>query len=1774
MVNLDEPPFLAVGTEVSAKYKGTFCEAKIKKITKSVKCKVQYDNGSTTLVSDEIVKGPLKVGATVEVKCTDKKELVGARIKKIQDCSQYTVVFNDGDVTCLKRTALYLKTKRDSDTNSKLPLNKPENNCIPMQSVVYSRRNRQSNQSSGQEKISTEMDNKDIGKVVCVESNDKKKIRDNWFPGLVVAPTAQLTVKTNIEFDHLVRSFKDGKYYTISKKDISHFTKEIGARVENPTLKTAVEKAILYIDKDELPPHWDRDLLFGVEKNCVITDSEGILDDYSEEESIEEKDHFVAQLFKFMDDRGTPLNQIPVVHGKDVDLYKLFKVVNTLGGYNKVTKYKQWKIVSCHIGHSNSIYQIKQSYQTYLHSFEDFYRKLGCTMLSHPRGVRSRSRFSRNIIRDIDKSLPSTLTNDKKPLIKQESTDNKINKAEASVKENDDVFKDPMVIKKTTKTTKSEEKLLSKNNDDSKKGDKKKDDNNALRNKSSIKCDPDILDSNGSKIKKDNSKKEDITKPDSTESKKTEKRSYTRNLFGKSMRKNTKSEKIEKVQTIEPGLSSSRKMRSFKDHLKVVVVNVLTPFKKSKRGGAQAETLNKIKPDEDVPKLTRSKSKDDVSSKRKLSVLSDQALNLQVLVPNQSPLKKADGNERKRNVKKKIPEKDEKLISNNSNSVPIGSQAIIDKMMASTITVNDDLEVYYGDKHATTYDAKVLNVCDIEGELKYYVHYKGWNSRYDEWIDISRIASKSETPESGINNSAEPAKIEEKTDKLGKLPSPVSRTRRSITPSTPSNSQTKKSPVNARPTRTCTLVDRSLTTIDNSDSESEYLSNMVITKQYNKRSQAPKPIKTENEVHVKTESLESADNQKKTSHPKTYPSKEVLMQRNVPKSSKSCVFKVQSIKNEISIHCEQVTLNSPIDSIMPSSSNSTKSNLDFENVEIKRENCSNLQNESKIASTHLSPKENSETNNQSVSEIPKTFTCQCPYVRKIDTTGVIRDQWSSEDEDEMDYHIHSKECEQNLLNENPNFKISGTDFDLNKIRLEMRGLMPASLNSHSDIIHSSTPFNLNCIQQIKTEIPKSLPTEDVYEFKEPELCDIQNTTTVVEEKNHRFIENIDQPKLYNFEKPVELPKAIESFPQLDLIVENESVIPFESNSNSANSFDNNVEIDTKMIVTNEIEVSISQSQSEHGFCESENMVIMDSTYKTEILENSIDESCHIELSESEIKDEVLDFSMKPPETPPSTIFHMPETNDCVIVEEEDYDDDDETKLIIAETDKIDSESVVFESHHFLNEQAENSQMLSLQSQGIHQLSDMKSEYIISHDLKTETTLPKDTDDESTVSCNESIQNALIQSFQMYSHFENQPYMDNDDSTKSGYEFELSSKSPTTENVEAVVNEFINNTDNLNEYDLKDLQINEINDKSEREYNNIHPELQCREEIVDDESFNNALVIEYCQKSAEYDIHKSNDSKDFFDSIQQPVSNDGLYETDNYIDIKTSFFDERQTDIVKSVIFDNAPIRSDIYDGNIPTSSSYGHVLSTNENSIYDNPIPGSSKSCFSPEADVNNVLFCEETIPGSPTGLTEEQFEAQRKILMTQDEEREAATTMYSMNQSYHRSLLAAANTNNQADQYINVIPKEEVIDQTHLEFLAEVSSRNPSIEIKTENLVTESETIIREIKTEEKYHTRRKNSNYEYPTSSKRNKTAHVVSSIDLFPKLSETKIPMKDGKPLIAFTACMNSQQRQTLILAKISDLRKEYGSIKSRLSVIDRRRKRIKKRRRELLKLGIMN
>lgn len=245
----------------------------------------------------------------------------------------------------------------------------------------------------------------DIGKVVCVEAGDKKKTKDNWFPGLVVVPSAQPTVRINVREEFLIRSFKDGRYYTVPKKEILEFSREMGNRIENQALADAMDKALKYLDRDELPPHWERGPLFDLQ--LADSDSDGNYSDSSDDEPREEKDHFVAQLYKFMDDRGTPLNKNPAIANQDIDLYKLFRVVHKLGGYNRVTNQNKWRSVSIRLGyaHNHATYNsVKQAYKKFLLNFEEFYRKLGCTMIDHPRNAKKNR--GRSLIRDIDRATP------------------------------------------------------------------------------------------------------------------------------------------------------------------------------------------------------------------------------------------------------------------------------------------------------------------------------------------------------------------------------------------------------------------------------------------------------------------------------------------------------------------------------------------------------------------------------------------------------------------------------------------------------------------------------------------------------------------------------------------------------------------------------------------------------------------------------------------------------------------------------------------------------------------------------------------------------------------------------------------------------------------------------------------------------------------------------------------------------------------------------------------------------------------------------------------------------------------------------------------------------------------------------------------------------------------------------------------------------------------------------------------------------------------------
>ncbi|XP_010010103.1 PREDICTED: AT-rich interactive domain-containing protein 4B [Nestor notabilis] len=384
---IDEPPYLTVGTDVSAKYRGAFCEAKIKTAKRLVKVKVTFRHDSSTVeVQDDHIKGPLKVGTVVEVKNPDGT-YQEAVINKLTDASWYTVVFDDGDCS-----SLCLKGERhfaESETLDQLPLTNPEHFGTPVIGKKTNR-GRRSNHIPEEESSSSSSDEDEddrkqsdelLGKVVCVDcfSVDKKKAL--WFPALVVCPDCSDDIavkKDNI----LVRSFKDGKFVSVPRKDV----REISETSPKPDalLKQAFDQALEFRKSRTVPSNWKTELKedsSSSEAEEEEEDEKEKEDNSSEEEEEiepfpEERENFLQQLYKFMEDRGTPINKRPVLGYRNLNLFKLFRLVHKLGGFDNIESGAVWKQVYQDLGipvlNSAAGYNVKCAYKKYLYGFEEY----------------------------------------------------------------------------------------------------------------------------------------------------------------------------------------------------------------------------------------------------------------------------------------------------------------------------------------------------------------------------------------------------------------------------------------------------------------------------------------------------------------------------------------------------------------------------------------------------------------------------------------------------------------------------------------------------------------------------------------------------------------------------------------------------------------------------------------------------------------------------------------------------------------------------------------------------------------------------------------------------------------------------------------------------------------------------------------------------------------------------------------------------------------------------------------------------------------------------------------------------------------------------------------------------------------------------------------------------------------------------------------------------------------------------------------------------------
>ncbi|KAM9847780.1 AT-rich interactive domain-containing protein 4B [Aulostomus maculatus] len=395
MKTLEEPPYLTVGTDVSAKYRGAFCEAKIKTAKRLVKAKVTFKPDlSTAEVHDENIKGPLKVGAVVEVKNQDGV-YQEATINKLTDASIYTVVFDDGDEKTLRRSSLCLKGARhfaESETLDRLPLTNPEHFGTPVIGKKGNRGRRSNpiqeeelSSSSSEEEESDQRQNEDLfGKVVCVEgvaTGDKKKT--TWYPALVTSPDCHedVTMKKDNIF---VRSFKDGKFYMVLRKDVREINGDCPPKTD-AVLKPALDAALEFQQQLVVPSTWKTEVKeesSGSEVDDDDEEEEQEEDASTEEEEEEvepfpeERENFLQQLYKFMEDRRTPINKRPVLGYKNLNLFKLYRLVHKLGGFDNIESGSVWKQVYQDLGipvlNSAAGYNVKCAYRKYLYGFEEY----------------------------------------------------------------------------------------------------------------------------------------------------------------------------------------------------------------------------------------------------------------------------------------------------------------------------------------------------------------------------------------------------------------------------------------------------------------------------------------------------------------------------------------------------------------------------------------------------------------------------------------------------------------------------------------------------------------------------------------------------------------------------------------------------------------------------------------------------------------------------------------------------------------------------------------------------------------------------------------------------------------------------------------------------------------------------------------------------------------------------------------------------------------------------------------------------------------------------------------------------------------------------------------------------------------------------------------------------------------------------------------------------------------------------------------------------------
>eukprot|EP00124_Ichthyophonus_hoferi_P000585 Ihof_evm19s22 gene=Ihof_evmTU19s22 len=301
---------LETGLEVSAKYKGAFCEAVISTVEPRLEARVDFTVKSkgSHWIDHENINGAIGLHKQVEAKHPSDGQYHPGTIIRIADNSIYTVVFDDADVRTVKRQAIHTKAcKPDWATPEKVT---PHDATAPSSEPIIGRIGRYTTEPSPEigtrrtpaghkpapstqmKKPSGKGARKKMPKGHSIKAVPSTKVLDSdtdddeealidsetlekrvavfvnttdfsfWRPALVV-PNDEIdkTMPKKVKpSDYIVRFFDDFSYRTVPRNALRLFFREaplfrLFMQIDHHTFSTneGVKNAMIYVETGHLP---------------------------------------------------------------------------------------------------------------------------------------------------------------------------------------------------------------------------------------------------------------------------------------------------------------------------------------------------------------------------------------------------------------------------------------------------------------------------------------------------------------------------------------------------------------------------------------------------------------------------------------------------------------------------------------------------------------------------------------------------------------------------------------------------------------------------------------------------------------------------------------------------------------------------------------------------------------------------------------------------------------------------------------------------------------------------------------------------------------------------------------------------------------------------------------------------------------------------------------------------------------------------------------------------------------------------------------------------------------------------------------------------------------------------------------------------------------------------------------------------------------------------------------------------------------------------------